>query len=729
MKFGSSALAKGLMVALVAILVLIPVQMLGSLVQERTEQRRFAVASVARGWGGEQFIGGPILAIPMTVTTDEGRSAVVDWYVLPESLTLESELKVLDERRKLGVYEVPVYTTTVHAVASFDVASKIAAKMQSPRATTVHLDRARLLVPISDARGVRDARVSGAAALGSGFEPENTFVMSALATPLKSDAEIDKTTQRFDLTLEVAGTYALKFMPTARSTSVKLLGNWADPGFTSGFLPTERTIEKNGRFDARWQVLDLNRAYGSQWVGNQVSDQVLKESAFGVDLVQTVDLYQRAERSVKYAGLFIALSLLTLFVWEHLSGRALHPIQYGLMGLALSVFYLLLLALAEHIGFFAAYIIAAVALCGLLGFYLAGAFDSSKSGIGAGGVFAGVYALLYLLVTSEDYSLLVGSICSVWTARDGDGAHAKARLVPGLLERAWGLKRPLRRRAAEGNGRPRVSTIRQPSRASAITSGITPSQNIVRTMISLDPPAAAEIIPTMLGPHCRNDAPDVVAKALSPSRAGAREQLRQIEHERAEHAVDPDAHAEEHPHPRLGRQIQSERREQHDGRVEEVHDEHRSPPHHIGERDCGQRADESAEVEPIRRLRLPRFAQHARGFAGDAVLSGVLRGQRAAEQGNKGVAGPPGDERRDGCRQPAHRVLANRTGEQLSGCAVDSTCAPVFSHASLSLMKMRASNATIYWREPAQEHVCARNSRASSPSTRLRSGSSPCSPG
>jgi inner membrane protein len=113
---------------------------------------------------------------------------------------------------------------------------------------------------------------------------------------------------------------------------------------------------------------------------------------------------------VKYAGLFIALSLLTLFVWEHIARRPVHPIQYGLMGLAMSVFYLLVLALAEHIGFTWAYVSAALALCALMGFYLAGAFDSATAGSGAGAVFAGVYALLYLLVTSENYSLLAGSL-------------------------------------------------------------------------------------------------------------------------------------------------------------------------------------------------------------------------------------------------------------------------------------------------------------------------------
>jgi len=188
-----------------------------------------------------------------------------------------------------------------------------------------------------------------------------------------------------------------------------LSGNWADPGYTRGFLPMDRTV-KDGVFSARWQVLDLNRSFASDWFGDQVSQAALEESAFGVDLVQPVDLYQRVERSVKYAGLFIALSLLTLFVWEHLARHPLHPIQYGLMGLALSVFYLLLLALAEHIGFDYAYISAAGALCVLLGLYLSGAFASTPAGAGASGVFGGVYALLYLLVTSENYSLLVGSL-------------------------------------------------------------------------------------------------------------------------------------------------------------------------------------------------------------------------------------------------------------------------------------------------------------------------------
>jgi inner membrane protein len=116
------------------------------------------------------------------------------------------------------------------------------------------------------------------------------------------------------------------------------------------------------------------------------------------------------ERATKYAAVFICLSFLTLFIWEHLARRAVHPIQYGLMGLALSVFFLLLLALAEHVGFGLAYVIAAVALCALLGVYLAGTMNSSRAGASSSGYFAALYGFMYLLVTSDDYSLLAGAL-------------------------------------------------------------------------------------------------------------------------------------------------------------------------------------------------------------------------------------------------------------------------------------------------------------------------------
>jgi len=251
--------------------------------------------------------------------------------------------------------------------------------------------------------------MSGTPLTQASFEPGRGFPLAVLTAPLRLDMDLTNGKHAFDVTLEVAGTQTLGFLPLAHSSRVEIRGNWPDPGFASGFLPVERHV-RGGRFDAIWEVLDLNRSFGAHWIENNVSLADLQDSAFGVDLVQPVDLYQQVERAVKYAGVFICLSFLTLFIWEHLTRRPVHPFQYGLMGLALSVFFLLLLALAEHVGFRAAYVIAALALCALLGVYLAGTMDSSKSGVASSGIFGLLYGFLYLLVTSDDYALLAGAL-------------------------------------------------------------------------------------------------------------------------------------------------------------------------------------------------------------------------------------------------------------------------------------------------------------------------------
>ncbi len=403
------AAKKCLAIVAVALLLLFPLAWLHGLVTERTSLREQAIASVARGWGSRQVLSGPILAIPVTTDTDDGRTRTSDWYVLPESLKLEVELTVQDERRKLGVYEVPVYVAKVHASGQFDLGQEIAKLTAGNDSLHVHPDRGRLLLPISDPRGVRKIESSGTALTQVSLEPGRGFPIAVLTAPLRLDVDLTNGKHAFDVTFEVAGTQSLAFLPLAHTSRVQLRGNWPEPGFASGFLPVERHVRAGG-FDATWQVLDLNRSFGAHWIQDNVSASDLQDSAFGVDLVQPVDLYQQVERAIKYAEVFICLSFLTLFIWEHVARRPVHPVQYGLMGLALSVFFLLLLALAEHVGFRVAYMLAVFALCTLLGVYLAGALDSSKSGAASAGVFGLLYGLLYLLVTSDDYALLAGSL-------------------------------------------------------------------------------------------------------------------------------------------------------------------------------------------------------------------------------------------------------------------------------------------------------------------------------
>lgn len=402
-----SPLVRAIAVAVVAIGMLIPLGMLLGLVNERTQMRQQAIGSVARGWGGKQLIGGALIAVPVSQQVEEKKWVTRDWYVLADTMDMDASVDVKAERRKVGVYEVPVYTTKVHARARFDLSLQVERFTAGAGAFEIHADRARVLVPVGDPRGLRSIALKiGGASVGA-LEPTRGFAIPALAAPLPAGAA--GAVREIELDLEAAGTEALAFLPLARATSVRAEGNWPHPGFTSGFLPTDRQVTDSG-FRARWQVLDLNRAYGSRWLEGDASEEDLKNSAFGVDLIQPVDLYQQVTRSVKYGALFVSLSLLTLFLFEQITRRALHPIEYGLMALALSVFYLLLLALAEQIGFAFAYVLAAAALCALLGVYLSGVLRSHKAGMAAGGIFAAVYGLLYLLVTSEDYALLAGSL-------------------------------------------------------------------------------------------------------------------------------------------------------------------------------------------------------------------------------------------------------------------------------------------------------------------------------
>jgi inner membrane protein len=397
-----SASVKAAVLTGVALLLLIPLALLASLVTERTAQRDAAVQSVARGWGDRQWVGGPLLAVPVTIETDPARTC--DWYVLPEQLDVSVELQVQETRRRLGLYDVPVYIARVRAKGEFDLPREITRLTRDGTSLHVHFEQARLLLPVQDPRGLRDLTSGTQEVLN--FEPSAGFPIPVLAAPLNIPEAGPHT---FDLSFDLAGTQSLEFLPLARDVRVQARGNWPDPGFTDGFLPSERRIDAHG-FTASWQVLDLNRTYGDRWFQGSTSKETLLASGFGIELVQPVDIYQRSTRAVKYGGLFIALSFLTLFLVENLQRRPVHPIQYGLMGLALSVFYLLLLALAEHIGFLLAYVLATAALCILMSVYLAGGFRSARAGLVSGSIFAVTYALLYLLVSSENYALLVGSL-------------------------------------------------------------------------------------------------------------------------------------------------------------------------------------------------------------------------------------------------------------------------------------------------------------------------------
>jgi inner membrane protein len=398
---------KAAVVGAIVLVLMVPLSFLRHLVSERAGLREEAFARVAEGWGGEVTIGGPMIVIPTerTVTDKDGTRVVrSDIHLLPSQLDVVVALKP-EGPRYVGIYAVPVYLSDVHLSGRFDLAELH--PLLGKEGVRYMWSESRLRLPLSQVRSLREVRSARFATVELKPEPARPGLYRGIEASLDLSGFSGGAT--FDFTLAIAGSRDFSILPLGSSTIVQVQSAWPHPYFRGAFLPVERQISEQG-FTARWQVLELNRSYRQAWNEGEVDAEALDESAFGVGLYQTVDVYQRGERAIKYALLFIALTFLTFFAWEHTARLELHPLQYLLVGLALSTFYLLLIALSEHVAFALAYVLAAVALVLVNAVYVAGALRSSRRGVAVGVAMSVVYGLLYVLVLSEDYALLLGAI-------------------------------------------------------------------------------------------------------------------------------------------------------------------------------------------------------------------------------------------------------------------------------------------------------------------------------
>ena len=406
-----SAAFKAIVIALIVLVLLAPLLMLQRLVEERTSLRQQAYDKVANGWGGALTVGGPVIVVPTEFRVIENsvtRTHRHDLYLLPKTLDVAIESRQEPEPRYVGIYAVPVFIANVKISGAFDLTTQVPQSAARYADRTILWQQARLRLPVSELRSLRQltaARFGGADVV---FSPAGEAAYGGLEAPLPlTDATSGARDFTFDL--RIAGSREVSVLPLGSTTAVKMRSDWPHPSFQGAFLPAERTVTDQG-FDATWQVLELNRPYGSIVSEGEADRGVVLESTLGVGFYQAIDVYQRGERAIKYALVFIALTFMTIFAWEHVARLRMHPLQYLLVGLALSIFYLLLIALSEHVAFVIAYWIAAFALTALIGVYLAGALKRRQRGAIAAAALTGVYGVLYALVISESYSLLMGAI-------------------------------------------------------------------------------------------------------------------------------------------------------------------------------------------------------------------------------------------------------------------------------------------------------------------------------
>ena len=418
-RFVSPLTAKLLVIGGLTLVLLLPLAQVRSLVYERQGIRQSAVDEIGAGWGGRQVVGPPILAVPFETVTRETyetasgqmRERIIRTQGVRHALAAQARVEgsLQPEMRHLGIYYVPVYQAQLAISGTLDHRALEDLIAEQP-GRTVDWAHARLILPVADVKGIREIKVARWNGADLNFEPSAYGALAAVGAQVDARGLVQQSIAEFRFELELAGSQSLRVLPLARSTQTRLTSTWPHPNFSAGeFLPARYSLDAQG-FDAHWQVLELNRSYPQSWADDSVEAERLLATAFGVDLYQPVDTYQRNERTIKYALLFIAITLMSIFLWEQLTAVRLHGMHYLLVGLALCVFYLLLLALSEHMTFGHSYLIAASALVGLIAVYLAGVLRSRWSGALAGVAVASVYALLYLLVLSEQYALLLGAL-------------------------------------------------------------------------------------------------------------------------------------------------------------------------------------------------------------------------------------------------------------------------------------------------------------------------------
>lgn len=401
-------------------ILMIPVSMIESLIYERQERQTEAINEVSSKWGEEQTITGLVLTIPYkaytyTNETDAAtkitKVKVVESkeyaHFLPELLKVNGN--VSPESRYRGIYEVIVYNAKVNLSGNFVIPSFDEWKVDKK---DILWEEAYISLGLSDLRSIQENIFVKWDNNNYYFNPglQSTLVVkNGMNTRLPlQKPDSTKSNYEFSVDLNFNGSSALKFIPLGKITQVGIQSKWANPSFNGAFLPDTREVNADG-FTANWEVLHLNRSYPQKF---KEKDSVsgFTESSFGVNLFAPVDEYQKSMRSAKYAVLFITLTFLIFFFVQIINKVRIHPIQYIMVGLALCIFYTLLIALSEHIVFKLSYLVSSIAIIGLITLYTKSIIKHTRLTIVIGGILTIIYTFIYIIIQMEDYALLMGSI-------------------------------------------------------------------------------------------------------------------------------------------------------------------------------------------------------------------------------------------------------------------------------------------------------------------------------
>jgi inner membrane protein len=414
---GRSVSLKVVFIAALILVMLIPVSMIKGVIHDRTAVSNEAQQDVMRSWGYEQLIAAPIFVLPYSVTIERERGGrleratrIYKAYVLPRQLEVDVDLR--PDTRYRGIHEITVYSANLKISGSFDrpTMARLPDNVES-----VMWEDAYIALAVSDPRAIVRTPEILFAGKSTSFE-SNGATVDGLPSQIiaKTGNPFGSASAAFNLELHLNGTGGLKLLPLGDTTTVSMDSSWPSPSFSGSYLPKSRTVTETG-FSATWQISSLGRSLPGIWREGTIDVNLARQSAFGVQLFKPVGLYQLSLRATKYAVLFIGLTFVAYFLFEVISGLRLHPLQYLLVGFANTLFYLLLLSLAEHVPFGLAYLLGAIASTALISAYSLAVLELRARALLMAIVLTLLYGFLYMTLKAETYAMLAGSI-GLWVA-------------------------------------------------------------------------------------------------------------------------------------------------------------------------------------------------------------------------------------------------------------------------------------------------------------------------
>jgi len=447
-KISNSTVLKLFVILFLSLLLLIPLTLISDLIEERKTREQNVSEDIALNWGQEQVISGPVLAIPYSETIQKPAEKVNDataleykqtkWiFILPQSANISTDIS--PQQLSRGIYNSVVYNSSISIDGRFNKID--VTKLEIP-AERIDWTGSRIVFGIQDFKGLGKRPLLTWNGQDSTFDPDfnNLKLFSQnLVCPVSISPKENE--NHFKITLNLKGSKSLNFVPLGDQTNISAKGNWANPSFAGAFLPSKRTIDKTN-FSASWEIPSFSRKLPQQWSGDILpiyhfeknkgsltdeveltqaatsttsdtiipSDILVNSDMITINFLPDINNYQKTTRVAKYGILIILLTFTSLLFTEIIKKKRIHIIQYVLIGAAMVLFYTLLLALSEHIGFNLAYLIASIATVLLIGSFIKAITKDRKTALLFGAILSTFYLFIYVLMQLRDYSLIAGTI-------------------------------------------------------------------------------------------------------------------------------------------------------------------------------------------------------------------------------------------------------------------------------------------------------------------------------